>query len=180
MTYVFYSITSLFLIVLQTVILPDLPILNSVFDLTAMFVIYLGLMRSAREGIPVVLMLGVIMDNLSGAPFMVFITTYFWWYVGVRWLARILQVGMRFRLAVIIVAGILLENVIFILAFGGVDALRQMPSTTAGKILPRLLWALIFGPLLILILEQTHRIWDRWVRTFLIRRSDSVGGRAAR
>jgi rod shape-determining protein MreD len=180
MTYVFYSITSLFLIVLQTVILPDLPILNSVFDLTAMFVIYLGLMRSAREGIPVVLMLGVIMDNLSGAPFMVFITTYFWLYVGVRWLARILQVGMRFRLAVIIVAGILLENVIFILAFGGVDALRQMPSTTAGKILPRLLWALIFGPLLILILEQTHRIWDRWVRTFLIRRSDSVGGRAAR
>lgn len=180
MTYVFYLLTSLFLIVLQTVILPDLPILDSVFDLTAMFVIYLGLMRSAREGLPVVLMLGVIMDNLSGAPFMVFITTYFWLYVGVRWLARILQVGMRFRLAVIIVAGILLENVIFILAFGGVDALRQMPSTTAGKILPRLLWALFFGPILILILEHMHRIWDRWVRAFLIRRSDSVGGRAVR
>jgi rod shape-determining protein MreD len=180
MTYVFYTITSLLLIVLQTVILPDLPVLNSVFDLTAMFVIYLGLMRSAREGIPVVLMLGVIMDNLSGAPFMVFTTTYFWLYVGVCWLSRILQVGMRFRLAVIIIAGILLENVIFILAFGGLDALRQMPSTTAGKIVPRLLWALVFGPILILILAHTHRVWDRWVRTVLIRRSDSVGGRAAR
>ena len=180
MTYVFYIFTSLFLIVLQTVILPDLPVLNSVFDLTAMFVIYLGLMRSVREGLPVVLMLGVIMDNLSGAPFLVFITTYFWLYVGVRWLSRILQVGMRFRLAVIVVAGILLENVIFIVAFGGLDALRQMPSTTAGKILPRLLWALIFGPILILVLAHMHRLWDRWVRTFLVRRSDSVGGRAAR
>lgn len=180
MTYVFYIFTSLFLIVLQTVILPDLPVLNNVFDLTAMFVIYLGLLRSAREGLPVVFLLGVIMDNLSGAPFMVFITTYFWLYVGVRWLSRILQVGMRFRLAFIIGAGILLENVIFILAFGGIDALRQMPSTTAGMILPRLLWALIFGPFLILILEHVHRIWDRWVRTFLIRRSDPIGGRAAR
>ena len=115
MTYVFYIFTSLFLIVLQTVILPDLPVLNSVFDLTAMFVIYLGLLRSAREGLPVVLLLGMIMDNLSGAPFMVFITAYFWLYLGVRWLSRILQVGMRFRLAFIIVAGILLENVIFVL-----------------------------------------------------------------
>jgi hypothetical protein len=120
------------------------------------------------------------MDNLSGAPFMVFMTTYFWLYVGVRWLSRILQVGMRFRLAVIIGAGILLENVIFILAFGGIDALRQMPSTAAVKIFPRLLWALIFGPILILILEHVHRIWDRWVQTFRIRRSDSVGGRAVR
>jgi hypothetical protein len=111
---------------------------------------------------------------------MVFTTTYFWLYVGVRWLSRILQVGMRFRLAFIIVAGILLENVIFILAFGGVDALIQMPSTTAGMVLTRVLWALIFGPILILILEHVHRIWDRWVRTFLIRRSDSISGRTVR
>ena len=180
MTYVFYIITSLFLIVLQTVILPDLPILNSVFDLTAMFVIYLGMLRSARKGLPVILLLGVIMDNLSGAPFMIFTTTYFWLYTGVRWLTRILQVGMRFRLAFIVVAGILLENVIFILAFGGGDTLRQMTSTFLGKILPRLLWALIFGPILILILERVHRIWDRWVRTFLVRRSDSINGRAVR
>ncbi|MGD2010049.1 MAG: hypothetical protein PVG46_06825 [Desulfobacterales bacterium] len=180
MTYVFYIITSLFLIVLQTVILPDLPVLNSVFDLTAMFVIYLGLLRSVREGFPIVLLLGVIMDNLSGAPFMVFITTYFWLYVGVRWLSRILQVGMRFRLAFIIGAGILLENLIFILAFGGVDALRQMSSTAVGTILPRLLWALIFGPILILILEHVHLIWDRWVQTFLVRRSDSINGRTVR
>jgi rod shape-determining protein MreD len=179
MTYVFYIFTSLFLIVLQTVILPDLPVLNNVFDLTAMFVIYLGLLRSVREGLPVVFLLGVIMDNLSGAPFMVFITTYFWLYVGVRWLSRILQVGMRFRLAFIIGTGILLENVIFILAFGGIDALIQMPST-AEMILPRLLWALILGPFLILILEHVHRIYDRWVRTFLVRRSDPISGRTSR
>ncbi|MFO7685362.1 MAG: hypothetical protein R6V60_04670 [Desulfobacterales bacterium] len=180
MTYVFYMLTTVCLIVLQTVILPDLPVLNSLFDLTAMFVIYLGLLRSAREGLLMVLLLGVIMDNLSGAPFMVFTTTYFWVYVGVRWLTRILQVGMRFRLAVIVISGIFLENVIFILAFGGGDALRQMPSITMAKILPRLFWAAILGPILILILERAHRTWDGWVRTLLVRRSETLNGRAAR
>ncbi|MFZ0612728.1 MAG: hypothetical protein WAM73_10855 [Desulfobacterales bacterium] len=180
MTYVFYTGVSLFLIVLQTVILPDLPVLNSVFELTAMFVIYLGLLRSARESLPVVLLLGVIMDNLSGAPFMVFTTTYLWLYVCVRWLTRILQVGMRFRLAFIVVAGILLENLIFILAFGGLDALRQAPSLTLAKVLPRLLWALVFGPILILMLERVHRIWDRRVRELFVRRSDSISGRTVR
>ncbi|MFZ0133304.1 MAG: hypothetical protein WAK95_12225 [Desulfobacterales bacterium] len=180
MTYVFYSAVSLLLIVLQTVILPELPVLNSVFDLTAMFVIYLGLLRSARESLPVVLVLGVLMDNLSGAPFMVFTTTYFWLYVCVRWLTRILQVGMRFRLAFIVVAGILLENLIFILAFGGLAAVGHMPSLTLAMVVPRLLWALGLGPILILMLERVHRLWDRWVRGVFVHRSDTIAGRTVR
>lgn len=180
MTYGFYIITSLVLIVLQTVIMPDLPVLSSFYDLTAIFVIYLGLLRSTREGLPVVILLGVVMDNLSGTPLMVYTTAYFWLYICVRWLGGFLQVGMRFRLAFIVLVGIALETAISVVSFGGFEALSDMPTSDVGKITIRLLWALFLGPLLILILQRLHRLWDQSTNRMLARRTETADVRSAR
>jgi hypothetical protein len=119
------------------------------------------------------------MDNLSGTPLMVYTTAYFWLYVCVRWLARFLQVGMRFRLAFIVVVGITLETVISVVSFGGFEALSEMPTSDIGKITTRLLWALFLGPLLILILQRLHRLWDQSIDRLLVRRSETADMRAA-
>lgn len=180
MTYGFTICTCLIIIVLQTVIIPDVQFLSSCFDLTAIFVIYLGLLRSLREGLPAILLLGLIMDNLSGAPLMVFTSAYLWLYFGVRWLTGILQVGMRFRLAFIVVSGILLENLILFLSFDGLDALEHLPSSTLVQIVPRLIWASILGPVMVLVLERLHKIWNRWAGAFAARRSAAEHVRPAR
>ncbi len=180
MNYGFYIITCLILIVIQTVIMPDLPVISSFYDLTTIFVIYLGVLRSTRESLPVVILLGVVMDNLSGTPLMVYTTAYFWLYLCVRWLSRILQVGLRFRLALIVILGISLETVISVVSFGGFEALAEMPPADIGKIIVRLLWALFLGPILILILQRLHRFWDHTIGKFLVRRSDTVASRVAR
>jgi rod shape-determining protein MreD len=177
MTIVFYICVSLALVVLQTVAVPNVPALHNLFDVTAIFIIYLGLLRGFREGLPVVLLLGLTLDHLSGAPFLVFTTSYFWLFIGVRWLTRILQVGMRFRLALIVGAGILLQNTVFIICFEGVGALDQVSSVVLGTILPRLLWALILGPILVLVFERARKSWDRRVSAILVHGSNPVNGR---
>ena len=180
MTYGFYILISLILIVLQTVIMPDVPLISSFYDLTAIFVIYLGLLRSTRESLPVVILLGVVMDNLSGTPLMVYTTAYFWLYICVRWLGRILQVGMRFRLAFIVVVGISLETLISVVSFGGFEALSEISPADLGKITTRLIWALFLGPILILILQRLHRLWDHSIGRILVRRTETADARSAR
>ena len=180
MNYGFYICICLIMIVIQTVIMPDLPVISSFYDLTTIFVIYLGVLRGTRESLPVVILLGVVMDNLSGTPLMVYTTAYFWLYICVRWLGRILQVGLRFRLALIVILGISLETVISVVSFGGFEALAEMPPADIGKIIVRLLWALFLGPILILILQRLHRFWDHTIGKFLVRRSDTVDARVAR
>lgn len=179
MTYAFYIAISLILIVLQTVIMPDLPVLSGFYDLTAIFVIYLGVLRRPRESLPVVILLGFVMDNLSGTPLMVYTMAYFWLYVCVRWLGRILQVGMRFRLAFIVVMGITVETVITVVSFNGFETLSEMPPADIAKITARLLWALFLGPLLILIMQRLHRRWDRLIGRIMVRRSEPADARAA-
>ena len=180
MTYGFYIITCLALIVFQTVIMPDLPVISSFYDLTTIFVIYLGVLRSNRESLPVVLVLGVVMDNLSGTPLMVYTMAYFWLYVSVRWLGRFLQVGMRFRLAFIVVVGITLETIISVVSFGGIKALSEMPAADIGKITIRLLWALFLGPVLILILQRLHRQWNKMISRMVSQRSETADVHSAR
>ena len=82
MNYLFNISACLFLVILQTTIIPYLPLLDKFYDLLIPFIVYLGLSRPVRESLPFVLFLGFIMDNLSGGPFGLYLTTYFWLFVG--------------------------------------------------------------------------------------------------
>jgi rod shape-determining protein MreD len=95
MSYFFNISACLFLVILQTTVMPYLPLLDKFYDLLIPFIIYLSLSRPVRESLPFVLFLGFIMDNLSGGPFGLYLTTYFWLYVGVKGITTFIQVGNR-------------------------------------------------------------------------------------
>ena len=172
MIYGFYLFTCLILIILQTTIFPSIPVLDSFFDLIVSFIIYLGLYRPVREAVPVTIVLGIIVDNLSGSPFMLYIIAYFWVYFSVRMLTRILQVGMRFRLPIIVASGVLLENLVFILALTFLESGPQASVFLAGAFMVQMLWALCLGPFLVLGYKTTQNLWDKWINEVMIRRSD--------
>jgi rod shape-determining protein MreD len=69
MIYCFYIGICLCLVILQTAVLPHIPLLDTFYDLIVAFIIYLGLYRPLRDGLLLALFLGFIMDNLSGSPF---------------------------------------------------------------------------------------------------------------
>ncbi|MDQ1330252.1 MAG: hypothetical protein QG578_515, partial [Thermodesulfobacteriota bacterium] len=84
MKYIFYAFTCLVFILIQTTVVHYFRILNGFYDLFLLIVIYLGLYRNLRESLPVILFLGIIMDNLCTGPFGLYMTVYLWLYATIR------------------------------------------------------------------------------------------------
>ena len=163
MTYLLYSVTCLILLLVQTVILPDIPGLVIYYDLVLLFVFYLSLFRPIRESLPIVLILGFIMDNLSGATFGVYLTTYFWLFFGVRWVICFLRVRNIVLLPLLIASGILIKNLIFITTIAAKVHWAEFHLDVLRMVGYQLIWAVITGPVFLVLFNRIHTKWDQWV-----------------
>lgn len=169
MTYGFYFCVCFIFVLLQTTIFPILPPFGRFFDLVIPFIVYLGLKRPGKENLPIIIFLGVIADNLSGTPFLYYVSVYIWLYVLVRLTTIILQVNTHLRLAFIIVAGVLFEN--FFIA-GGLSLSEAGHPLTAGMIggiVIQTAWAFFLGPVVLYLIEWFQNSWDDWIDTMIMR-----------
>jgi cell shape-determining protein MreD len=158
MSYFFNISACLFLVILQTTIMPYLPLVNQFYDLLIPFIVYLGLSRPVRESLPFVLFLGLIMDNFSGGPFGLYLTTYFWLYVGVKGITTFIQVGNRLLIITLIVAGgVLFENLILLGAFAILGSRQQFAGDAVEIVAIQVLWAIFTGSLFLLFFRNAQR-----------------------
>jgi cell shape-determining protein MreD len=171
MTYFFYICVCLCLIIFQTAIMPSLPLLGSFYDLLCPFVIYLGLFRPARESIPVILIIGVIMDSILGGAFGLYVTTYVWLFIGVKWMISYLHLGNNVLLALVVAAGVLLENFIFIGTMAVIAPEARLPANATSIVGGQVLWAIFTGPLVLMAFDYTQKRWNRWVAGHLVKRA---------
>jgi cell shape-determining protein MreD len=174
MSYFFNISACLFLVILQTAVVPVLPLLARFYDLMIPFVIYLGLSSPVRESLPFVLFLGLIMDNLSGSPVGLYLTTYVWLFVGVKGITKLLQVGNRlFIIMLIMAAGVLVENLIFLgtLTILGPD--QQLAGDAVKTVTVQVLWAIWTGPVFLMIFRNIHHKLDLGFKAIYARKSDA-------
>jgi cell shape-determining protein MreD len=171
MSYFFNISVCLFLIILQTAVMPYLPLLNPFYDLLIPFLVYLGLFRPVRESLPFVFFLGFIMDNLSGAPFGLYLTTYFWFFIAVKGITKLIQVHNRlFILTLIVAAGVLVENLIFLGTFAIFIPDQQFSAHAANIMTIQVLWAFFTGPLLLMVIRKAQTRLREGFGTFYIRK----------
>ena len=157
MRYIFNISACLFLVILQTTVMPYMPLLDRFYDLLIPFIVYLGLSRPVRESLPFVLFLGFIMDNLSGGPFGLYLTTYFWLYVGVKANTMFIQVGNRLIIITIVIAsGVLFENLILLGSFAILENSQQFAGNTIEIVAAQILWAIFTGALFLLFFRNAH------------------------
>ncbi|UCE51129.1 MAG: hypothetical protein JSV31_17900 [Desulfobacterales bacterium] len=161
MIYCFYIGACLCLVILQTTILPYLPLLDRIYDLLIPFIIYLGLFRSIREGLFLVLFLGFIMDNLSGSPFGLYLTSYCWLFVGIKWTTTFVQVRSRLLQSLVVAAGVLLQNLIFIGAFTILGSNPKLPAEAGSTVVIQTLWAVGTGPVFLVFFRYIQRRLDK-------------------
>jgi rod shape-determining protein MreD len=157
MRYGFYIGTCLFLILIQTTILPYFNAFSGIYDLLIPFVIFICICLPIRESLPFVLILGLIMDNLSGSPFGFYLSFYFWLFVGVRWVLKFLRVSNKFLLSLVVVIAVLIENIIVIGTFALSGPDWQLPADAFKNIALPFFWALITGPIFLLGLLALSR-----------------------
>ncbi len=143
--------------------MPVLPLLSNFYDLMVPLIAYLCTTRSMRESLPIIIIVGLIMDQLSGSPFMLHVTAYFWLYLSLRWITKVLQVGNSLRLPFIVSFGVLIENFIFMSNIALVEPGMRFPAVAARIAAVQFIWAYFTGPLLLVFFEQTHKGWNRWL-----------------
>lgn len=159
MNYGYYFIISLFLIILDTALIPTVPFSAMFYDLLIPFVVYIGLFRPLKEGVAVVLVLGLVVDGLSSGPFGLFLTTYLWLFAGVKWIVTFLHAHSKVILPFVVALGVLLENAVFFGVVGILMPAAQFPLDTHKTILVQFVLAVFTGPVCLLLVEAGHKKW---------------------
>ncbi|MGD9009431.1 MAG: hypothetical protein PVG41_16015 [Desulfobacteraceae bacterium] len=162
MTILFYILVSLCLLVVKTTLTPGLPFFDKFYDLLIPIVIYLSLFRTLREGIPIVLFFGLIMDSLCGGPMGLYMATYTWLYVAMRYLRQVLHAGNIVLFAVAVAGGVAFESFVLLL-YMLVLVQDTIVWADAAKITIRhIFWALITGPILMVMISWAQKQIDIW------------------
>lgn len=153
MKYGIFIGTCLFLIILQTALLSYFSIFAGMYDLLIPFVIFICIYLPLRESLPFVLILGLIMDNLSGSPFGLYLTFYFWLAVGVRWIITFLRVGNKFLLALVVLLAVLIENLLIIGTFALSGSGRPLLADVFKSTSRQFFWAMATAPLFLFCMQ---------------------------
>ena len=152
MRYCFYIGTCLLLLIVQTTVLSYSNAIGGIYDLLIPFVIFLSISLPVRESLPFILVLGFIVDNLSGSPFGLYLTFYFWLFVGMRWIIKYLRAGNKLFLSLVVVVAVIIENFLVMGTFAFFGPSGQLPAEAAKNIALQTVWALVTGPLFLLSL----------------------------
>lgn len=174
MTYYFYICVCLCLVIFQTTIIPHISLFNNFYDLLIPFIIYLGLFRPARESILFILVLGFLMDNLSGAPFGLYVTTYFWLFIIVKLVIRYLHVSNNILLLFIVAAGVLMENIIFIAGVSISNPDPQFPAITIRTVIFQILWVECTGFFFLIFFDHIHKRLEKCFNELIAKRTKSI------
>jgi cell shape-determining protein MreD len=162
MTIFFYILVSLCLVLIKTTLIPQWPLFEKFYDLLIPIIIYLGFFRSKREGVPIVLFFGYIMDSLCGGPMGLYLIIYAWIYLAARWTAQILHTGSFALLAVAVSLGVIFEIAV-LLGYMVLLAPNAIVPVDAGEtILLQIMWALFTGPLILFIISWAQKQLDLW------------------
>jgi rod shape-determining protein MreD len=164
MSYFIYIVSSLCLVTLQTALIPRLGFVGHFFDLLLPWVIYLAAFRPVHEALPFVVFMGALMDNLSGGPFGLYLTSYVWLYIAVRLAATVVRAENAMVLVLIIIAAVVFQNTFFFLAIN----MSLGDGHTTGEVIrvvsEQIGWVLLTGPLIALGMRQAKRLTSRHTR----------------
>jgi rod shape-determining protein MreD len=164
MRYFSYIGIGLALIICQTSLLPRLPFIGVFFDLLLPLVIFLAAFRPLHESLPFTLFFGLLMDNLSGGPFGLYLSAYLWLSIGVRLAATVIRADNPFLLILMLMVCVLLQNALFI-AVAAVFTAAPAPLEEALRgVSEQIGWVLLAGPFLVALMRRANRMKVRRIR----------------
>jgi rod shape-determining protein MreD len=148
-------------IVAQTTIL-RLPLFHGVFyDLLIPLVVFLSLNLPDRKGILVVLVLGLIMDLLSGGIFGLYLSIYFWIFVWVKSVSKYFDVRDTLFQSVLIGVCVLGQHLVFCISVAAPCTGAQLLGAQTATVLLQSVVAALTGPGILMFLG---RLQTRFMR----------------
>lgn len=157
---VFFSL-SLFIIVLQTTIMPNIFGSLWFYDLIIPLVIYFSLYRPFREGFPVLFLAAMMMDMISGAPPGIYLTTYIWLYLAFRQTWRFFDVKQSHLFPVVVIIGVVFQQLVFWIVISLQAGHFVFSAGGIRLVFFQMLWAVVSSPIIFLLLQRLFGVTDR-------------------
>lgn len=171
--FIFFFITTLGLIVCQTVIFPFFTWFSQSFDLLIITVLYLSIAYTGYGVVMAIVLIGGIMDSISGMPFFLHIFSYLWIYLIVKLFKQfVFQKSVVFILIISLVSVLIQQVLVAFSIF--VDPARGTSLLTEFPVLLRqLLWGMLIIPPGVWFLNVLRENWfhvNRQVKKDLVRK----------
>jgi rod shape-determining protein MreD len=143
--------------------MPYIPLFDRFYDLLIPFVVYVGLFRTVHESMAVIILFGFVMDSLTGGPFGLYITSYFWTFISARWIIKLFHARHTLILLSVVAAAVLMQNLIFIGSLAIITQDSRFPESAFKIVSTQILWAMLTGPLFLICYGVVHQRWDKWL-----------------
>lgn len=148
MRYVVYLILGILLVGLHTAILSDFPDIISFYDILIPLVVYLSLFRSLSAGLLTVLIIGYLMDMVSGAPNGIYMAVFMIVFLVFRNITAYFHAQERLLFTVCTAAGVFIENLIFSLLLIPAQPDPALLIKAVQLVIVQLIWVLLTAPLI--------------------------------
>ncbi len=163
MAFLFYPLMIIGLMIIQTSLCNTILLSYNFFDLMTPLVIYIGLFRPFTEGAAVVVCMGLVMDAVTGCPFGLYLTIFFWLYIGTKWGGQYFHAGSILLLPFIMGISVLFENALIIYAMAVSKGGGKIPSEIlARSIFIQTMWAMCIGPFFLLFYSFLQTKLKEW------------------
>jgi rod shape-determining protein MreD len=128
------------------------------YDLFIPLIIFMGLYRSTHVGLPLCILFGFFMDVFSGGVFGIFLSIYFWLFCFVKAVLRFLDLQNLFLEVVLVVLGVVAENVTIILLMQLLGQGEPIRYVTVQDVIIQTLFAGATAPLMFVVFFRVRDI----------------------
>jgi len=160
MNALFFIILTIFLIVLQTIVLPSFSWFAQCFDLLIIDILFLSLISSHYSMIAAVIIIGCIMDSISGVPFCYHIFSYLWIYIIVYLVKQLLfQKSIIFIFIISLVSVFIQQGLLLFSVFVNQGS-NTIWTFDFGLLIRQAFWGFVFIPPGIWLVNVC---WQNWI-----------------
>jgi hypothetical protein len=150
MTSLLYLCIGIFLIIIQTSVIPQVQLFDRMYDLLIPVVIHAAIFRPIGESLFLVLVFGALLDNLSGSPAGFYLTFYIWILIAVRYLKIFIHVGSISLVTMVVLVAVAFESLALI-GFVAVNNLIFVRTINVFRFaLTEAIWAVLTTPFLLM------------------------------
>jgi len=166
MNFSFFFIVSLALILCQTIVLPGFFWFSQCFDILIVVVLYMSLVSSGYGAILAILVVGGVMDSISGVPFSLHIFSYLWVFFIIQLFKQfVFQRSASFMMGVSLVAVAIQQGLMIFSVFVS-HGRTGLLGLDYSLVLRQMIWGVLFIPPGVWIMNILRQNYFYMIRQF--------------
>ncbi len=174
MNAVFFIILTIFLIVIQTIILPSFSWFDQCFDLMIIEILFISFISSHFSIVLAIIIIGCVMDSISVIPFFYHIFSYVWIYIIVTIVKQLLFQRSTLFIFIISVVSIAIQHGFLLLSVFIHQGANTIFTFNFALLIRQMFWGVVVIPPSIWLLNIFWQNWKRRTKVIQINISKST------